>query len=167
MKKCVVWMMVALLLTGCAAEPVYENIGDVWANSEPVGSPGTIEFSLPDGAQMEVLEDSDSKCYTVGEWEIWTQVYPGGDVRSTMEQETGIGGDALTIIERQTQEMSLYETAWSTTGEDGMKVGRTAVLDDGTYHYCVSVMVPETDAGEAGEFYNQILDSVTVSDIAP
>lgn len=167
MKKCVVWVMAALLLTGCAAEPVYETIGDVWANSEPVSAPGMIEFAMPDGAQMEVLEESASRCYTVGEWEIWTQVCPGGDIRSTMAQVTGIGADALTIVTRQMQGMACYETAWSTTGEDGMKVGRTAVMDDGNYHYCVSVTVPETDANEVAEFYGQILDSVTVSDTAP
>lgn len=167
MKKCVVWVVVMLILTGCAAEPVYETIGDVCGNTEPVSSPGSIDFALPDGAQMQVLEDeTDSKSYAVGNWEIWTQVHPGGDIQSTMEQVTGLSAQALTVIQRRVQDMACYEAAWSTTGEDGMKVGRTAVLDHGDYHYCISVMVPEEDASEVGDFFSQILDSVTISDTA-
>lgn len=167
MKKCVMWIVMALLLTGCAAEPVYETIGDVCGNSEPVGSPGTMDFALPDGAQMEVLEeDDDCKSYAVGEWEIWTEVYTGGDLSATIEQVTGLGAEALTVIESPAQELACHETVWSTTGEDGVKVGRTAVLDDGAYHYCISVMVPEEDAAEVGDFFSQILQSVTISDTA-
>lgn len=165
LKKGIIWIMTALLLTGCAAEPVYETIGNVWDNPEPVASAASMEFSLPDGAEMEVLsEESGSKSYRVGNWELWTEVYPGGDVSATLEQVTGMDADALTVIQRQVGNMDCHETTWTTTDEEGVNVARAAVIDDGNYHYCISLMVPEEDAQEVGNFFEEILYSVNLVD---
>ena len=163
MKKGIVWIMLMLLLTGCSSETTYETIGNVWEESEPTAVQGTMDFALPEGARMEVLEENGSKYYSVGNWEIWTQVYPSGNIRSTIELVTGLEPDMPTVVRQQVEDMTCHETAWSTTGEDGMKAARTAVLDDGNYHYCISVMVPESDAEEVGDFFTQILDSVSIS----
>lgn len=163
MKKEWIWLPLALVLTGCAAEPEYETIGNIWDNPEPVAVQGTIEIAMPDGAKAETMEGEDSgDVYSVGEWEIWTQVCSGGDIHATVEQVTGLDYDTLTVLRKQARDMICYETVWSTTQEDGLRVGRTAVLDDGNNHYCVSVRLPEEDAGELEEFFTQIFSSVTI-----
>lgn len=164
MKKCMVWLLAALLLAGCAAEPVYETIGDVCGNSEPVSTPGTIEFAVPEGAQVQTSEtDSGVNYYTVGDWEIWTQVREGGDIRATMKEVTGMDPDALTVMSRQVDGMDCHETTWTANGEDGVMVGRAAVLDDGNHHYCMALMVPQAQAEQIGENFMQLLDSVMIS----
>ena len=45
-----------------------------------------------------------------------------------------------------------WDWVWTAAGEGGDAVGRAAVLDDGVYHYCVSVMA---EAGEAGALETQ------------
>lgn len=164
MRKWMLFWAAALLLSGCAAEPVYETIGDVCGNTEPVAAPGEITFAPPDGAARETSADGSGRnIYTVGAWEIWTQVYPGGDIRATMEQITGLGAQALTVMERQANGMACYETAWTTTGENGSLVGRAAVMDDGNYHYCLGLLVPEDQAEGIGEVFSQLLTTVTVT----
>ena len=167
MKKWVIWVIAAAVLSGCSAQPAYETIGNAWAVSEPAAVQGTMNFALPDGAQMQTMgDDTGAASYCVGQWEIWTQCYPGGDIRFTLEQVSGMSAEAMTIVSSQVHSMPCAQVAWTTNTQDGAQVVRTAVFDDGNYHYCISVSVPEADAGEAGEFFSQILSSVTITDTA-
>ena len=44
-----------------------------------------------------------------------------------------------------------YVAVWTSAGEAGNQVGRCAILDDGSYHYVLSVMADEQDAGRLSE----------------
>lgn len=164
MKRILVCVMAAAMLSGCAAEPVYETIGNAMEDTQPVAAPGTIELVLPEDAQMQVVEDEfGSKSYRIGDNEVWTQVRTGGDISATMEQVTGISAEALTVMEYQLMDMPCYELAWITATEEGMKVARTAVIDDGNYHYCVSLMMPEEKAESLGDSFSELLSGLRVS----
>ena len=59
MKKCLILMLAALLLTGCAAEETAETVSDVYI--QPVMS--TMQqavVSLPTDASVSVLENEDT-----------------------------------------------------------------------------------------------------------
>lgn len=166
MKKVLLFVMVAVFLGGCAAEPVYETIGNAMEDTLPVGAPGTIELTLPEDAEMQVIDgESGSKSYRIGDMELWTQVCEGGDISDTLEQVTGIRSDALTVMEYQLDEMSCNEIAWITNTDEGSLVCRTAVLDDGNYHYCISLMMPEENAQELSTSFSEIMDGVSISGI--
>lgn len=166
--KIIVFALVGiLLLSGCTSEPVYETIGDVWENTEPVVSPGRMEVPLPEGAEMEVLEANGDGFYRVGDWELWTKVLSGGDLKKTLVALSGMDTDSLTVIDRNLQGYDCHETTWTVSSEDGIHVVRAGILDDGNYHYCLCVSVPEEDAGEAGEVFSQILQSVTIRNTDP
>ena len=164
MKKCIVWLLAAMLLSGCGAEPVYETIGDVCGNTEPVTAPGTMEIAVPEGAQMQTSDtDSVDTYYTIGDWEVWTQILESGDIHATLETITGMDSEALTVVCYEVDGMDCHETTWTSTGEDGILVGRVAVLDDGKHHYCLALTVPQNQAGDLAENFGQLLDSVTIT----
>lgn len=167
MKKVLVGLAFALVLSGCAAEPVYETIGDVWEQTEPVVSPGRMEVPLPEGAEMEVMEANGDGFYRVGDWQLWTKVLSGGDLKKTIQALSGMDADALTVIQRKMGDYVCYETTWTAAAEDGTQVLRAGILDDGTYHYCLCISVPQEDAGEAGAVFGQVFRSVTITNTAP
>ena len=167
MKKVLVGVLAALMLSGCGAEPVYETIGDVWEQTEPAVNPGRMEVPLPEGAEMEVMDGNGDGAYRVGDWELWTKVLDGGDLNKTLQTLSGMDASALTVIDRELQGYDCHETTWTVTSEDGAHVVRAGILDDGNYHYCLCVSVPEEDAGEAGEVFSQVFQSVTITNIDP
>lgn len=169
MKKGIIWIMAALLLSGCAGdtEPVYETIGNVWENEEPVSAPASIEFAVPDGAEMEAVStDSEVKIYRIGDWELWTQALDGGDLRATFEQLTGMDWDALTVVNHPVGEKNVYETAWTAMDEEDTYIIRAAVIEEGDYHYCLSLMALEDNSRTVGQFFTEILENVNLADTA-
>lgn len=164
MKRILLCLMVGMMLGGCASEPVYETIGNAMEDTRPVSAPGTIELTLPEDAQMQVIDDEyGSKSYRIGDWEVWTQICDGGDINATLEQLTGISAEALTVMEYRLQDMPCSEVAWITTTDEGSLVCRTAVLDDGNYHYCISLMMPEEEAEVLGESFGALLEGAVIS----
>ena len=53
-----------------------------------------------------------------------------------------------------------YEWTWTGMGESGAQVGRAAVLDDGDYHYCVTVMADEAAAGSLDAQWDALFASM-------
>ena len=165
MKKGICLALIMVMLTGCAAEPVYETIGNAWENAEPVGAPGQITLSFPEGTQMEAMDAEDgAKCYRYGDYEIRTETFSSGDISATLAAITGMDAGQLTVVRRELNSMDCYETAWSAMGEEGMVIGRTMVADDGAYHYCVSILLPEDQSNRAEAVFSQIIDSVQIQD---
>jgi len=155
------------MLTGCAAVPTYETIGNVWGNTPMEQVPASIEFGLPDDVQMEVMETTDScKSYQVGDWMLWTEIHAGGDLLATMEMLTGLDADRLNIISYPQGRYQCHETAWSVCAEEGEYAVRTVVIPYGQYHYCLSLKAPVQDAEQAGNFFSGIVRNVYLNDTA-
>lgn len=167
MKKICLLLALSLTLGGCASEPVFETIGNVYDQTQTVSAPGTIEMALPDGATMEVSAEESLKRYQIGDWQVWTEIHPGGDVMATLETVTGLDGSKLTVIESSRRGLQCHETAWSTAGETGHMAARTVVAEDGNYHYCISLAVPEADAAQLDAFLDQVLGSITITNTGP
>ena len=43
-------------------------------------------------------------------------------------------------METGTEDLRRYEFVWTSMGEDGQRLGRAVVLDDGNYHYTMTVL---------------------------
>ena len=135
-----VWLMAfAAMLTGCGAEETFETVMD-----EPVvaamASPGKITVQLPPGTAAPVLETENQQIYVGDTYEIAVETLEGGDLDATLRALTGYPRDELTLLETQWENVTRYEFVWAAAGEEGDRLGRAVVLDDGAYHYCLSLV---------------------------
>lgn len=148
MKKTVMLALLSLLLCGCAAEDTFETIADEWVQSAaaPVAD---VNLTLPEEAVSPVFQSENGTLYQCDGYEIALQTLDAGDLDASLRNITGYGREYLTVLETELSGMKRYDLVWSCLGEKGEQVGRARVLDDGNYHYVLSVLA---DADRAGEF---------------
>ena len=165
MKKLCVALALALCLGGCGSgeEPVMETVAD--GIMEPVAAePSAVSVWVPEDAAAQTMA-GEGECYTWGEKELRVQTFEGGDIRTTLQTVTGMDPERLTVMEYERDGVQLYQTVWSATSEEGITLGRCMVVDDGNYHYCISLLSPE-DADAAGDFA-RICASMTIGEEDP
>ncbi len=139
MKKYCVVILAALLLGGCGTEEVFETVSDEIV-SPVMAQPREISVRLPPDAAVPALESDTQKIYVSQKYEISIETWSSGDLDATVQKLSGYGADQLTILETQWQDNSRYEFVWVSTGERGDRMGRGVILDDGNYHYCMSLL---------------------------
>lgn len=139
MKRCVLLMLLMLTLYGCAAEEVLETVSDELVLSA-MAQPREITVNLPDNAVTPVLESDSRQMYLSEDYEILLETLSGGDVDATIRSLTGYEKDKLTVMQTQWDDVERYEFVWVAAGETGDRLGRGVILDDGNYHYCMSVL---------------------------
>ena len=160
MKTWVILLLSALLLTGCASEDTFETIAD-----EPVAAvmaqPGQISVELPEDAVAPVLESGSEQLWLCDDYEILIQTRPSGDLNGMIQTISGYPKESLTVIETQNQNVTRYDFVWASAGEKGERLGRAVVLDDGNYHYCMSVL-RDADAQESQIVWNEVFQSFSL-----
>ena len=139
MKKCWMMLLLFLLLTGCGAEDTFETIAD-----EPV-APAMAETAqvfveLPEEAVAPVLQNDTHQVYLCEDYEIILENHAAGDLTRTIRGLTGFDREGLTVIKTTQGTAERYEFVWACAGEKGERLGRAVILDDGQYHYCLSVL---------------------------
>lgn len=139
MKKYCLVILLAFLLCGCTAEETFETISDEIV-APVMAQPREITVRLPDNAVAPVLESDSQQIYMSEDYEIVIETLSSGDMNATVQTLCGYGKDQLTILETQWEDVSRYEFVWVSTGERGDRLGRAVILDDGDYHYCMSVL---------------------------
>lgn len=139
MKRCVLLMLLMLTLCGCVAEEVMETVSDELVLSA-MAQPREIAVNLPDNAVTPVLESDSRQMYLSEDYEIILETLSGGDVDATIRSLTGYEKDKLTVMQTQWDGVERYEFVWVAAGETGDRLGRGVILDDGNYHYCMSVL---------------------------
>ena len=147
MKKRVLIALTALMLTGCAGEETFETVSDDLVQSASAEI-REVFLSLPPEAATPVLEEEGNCIYICGDYEIYRQTLEAGDLNATVQAVSGYASDDLTVIETMQGACKRYDFVWASTGEVGDRVGRACILDDGHYHYCLSVMGDAETAGE-------------------
>ena len=161
MKKWLWIGAVALMLTACGTEETFETISD-----EPVQAVSAemreIFLSLPPEAVSPVLESPERSIYICGDYEIYQQTLEAGDLAETVETVSGFDLEDLTVMETRQGEMTRYEFVWASAGETGDRLGRAAILDDGHYHYCLSVLGDAETAGEHRLVWQDLFASFTL-----
>ncbi len=157
MKKVCFLLVFLLCLTGCKAAQTFETVDDVYA-PQPQSAPRQIDVTLPQDV-LTIAGDSGN-LYLCDGFEVTVETYSSGDLTQTVHALTGFAPDALTMLQTSVADVHRYECVWTTAGENGDAVGRAVVLDDGQYHYCVTVMCPADTAGELTEELQTVLSSV-------
>lgn len=157
MKKLCMLLILCVLLAGCAAAPTFETVDDVYAPSAGP-QPCEMQLELPENAAM--LTSNGENLYFCSGYELMTQTLPGGDLSKTLKSITGYDRDHLTLLETNRNGLPCYTCAWTSLGESGDRVGRAVILDDGHYHYCLSVMADAEVAGQVQAQWQEVLASV-------
>ena len=161
MKKVWAIILAALMLTGCAATETFETVGDDY-DAGQVLSPAKLTFSAPEDAAAPVIQGNNGVLYFCDGYEIMTQTLPGGDLDRSLRLLTGYDADSLTVMTTETGNLKRHESTWISAGEAGDHVGRTVIIDDGVYHYSLSVMAPAEEAGSLQESWQELFSSVKI-----
>lgn len=149
------WLLLPLLLCGCRAEETLETISDEWI-MPVMAQPQEISVRLPEGLVMPVLEQEDRKLYLAENYEIMLETMASGDLDATIRTLTGYDSDRLTVVQTRQGDAVRYDFVWTAAGESGEQLGRGAILDDGSYHYCLSSL---RDTGESLVVWQDVFDS--------
>lgn len=164
MKKILCLAVLVTLLTGCGAAPTLETIADepLQTVSAPVQH---ILLDLPESAKLEAMgSDSEDKLYLCDGFTVSVQTMEAGDLDRTLRTATGYGKEDLTLMQTVTAQGKCYQCVWAAAGEGQTQVGKTCIVDDGSYHYVLTVMVPEADAGKLSQQVQSVMDSFQVVD---
>lgn len=161
MRVIAILLCVCALLNGCAAAPVFETVGDVFG-PQTAPEPKKIEVTLPEDAAAQTITGEQGTLYLCNGYEVTQQILPGGDLSATLRELTGFERDRLTLLQTRQEECNRYSCAWSAVGEAGETVGRAVILDDGCYHYCLTVMADADEAGLFQDIWQDILQSYGV-----
>ncbi len=155
MKQCVYILLAVFLLCGCRAEETLETVADEWL--VPVmAQPREIDLRLPDNVLMPVLEQDSRQLYIAEGYELMLDIQDAGDLSNTIRNLSGYEKEKLTVIQTRQDGMDRYDFVWTAAGENGDRLGRGAVLDDGNYHYCLSVL---RDQGESPVVWQDVFSS--------
>lgn len=155
MKRWILVCLLACLLTGCRAEETLETVSDEWM--VPVmAQPREISVRLPENALAPVLEQENRQLYMAQDYEIMLETLASGDLDATIRTLSGYGKDQLTVMETRQNDADRYDFVWTTAGEAGDRLGRAVILDDGNYHYCMSVL---RDPGETMILWREVFGS--------
>lgn len=139
MKKWLIFGLLAIFLTGCTPEPTMETISDTL--EEPVmAEPREISVRLPGEASIPAIESDAGRVYTCGDYDLAIQTLEGGDLDGTVRSLTGFGREELTVLETEQDGVKRYDFVWASAGDEGEQLGRGVILDDGSYHYTMTVL---------------------------
>lgn len=138
MKKIILFVLM-MLLCGCTAEETLETVSDDIV--KPVmAQPAEIAVSLPGEVSVPTMEGDTGRMYLASDYEIYIQTLDAGDLNATIQTVSGFEKDALTVMETNPDGTDRYEFVWVSAGETGERLGRGVILDDGSYHYVMTVL---------------------------
>lgn len=160
MKNVLLGGLLACLLTGCTAAPTFETVADemVFAPVPPL----QIQVALPEETVLPVMETDFGALYLCREFEVAVQTLEGGDLDTTVQTLCGFDAADVDMVETAADGLIRYDFVWSSAGETGDQVGRACIYSDGTYHYCVTAMVPAEKAGQYQQIWNGMFETVTI-----
>ncbi len=137
--KMVLTVLMLLLLAGCGTQETYETIADVDIQSV-MAQPRQILVDLPGDALAPVLKTEGEQVYLSQDYEIIIETRAAGDLKATVQALSGFEPEDVTMLKTDLKEGTRHEFVWACAGEDGDRLGRAVILDDGDYHYCMSVL---------------------------
>lgn len=162
MKRMLLLLMLACLLAGCRAETM-ETVEDVWEEA-PAAEARQIRVSLPGEEALPVMESSTDRLYLGEHYQIEVQTLPGGDLNRTVQTMSGLEPEDVTLLQTEQGGLTRYDFVWAAAGEEGDQLGRGAILDDGNYHYALSVLRSADDTATRQIHWDQVFSSFSVQE---
>ena len=164
MKKLFALLMMVFLLGGCADQSVFENVSDQ-PDALVMAPMRQLQVALPKEASAPTLQSEEAgKLYLCDGYSLSIQTMDAGDLDATLRSLTGFSKEQLTVMTTEKHGIKRHDCVWSAAGEGGDQVARAVILDDGNYHYAVTVMADFASAGDLAGTWKSILDTVGFSD---
>lgn len=162
MKMYVLLVVIAALLCGCGQVQTMETVDDTLV--EPVmAEPREVYVELPGEAAVPAMESDSSRFYLCQDYEIAIETRQSGDLASTIRTLTGYEPEELTVMERELDGVKRYDFVWASAGEMGERLGRAVILDDGNYHYSMSVLRDADTTETLQVVWHQVFSSFTLA----
>lgn len=158
MRKWWIILPLLVLLAGCGAEETFETIADEQV-APVIAQQKQVYVELPGTAASPAVESDSGRLYHCGEYDISVQILDGGDLNGTLQTITGYSLEDLTVMETVRESWDCYEFVFASAGETGDQVGHGMILDDGSYHYCLTVMGSSEVAEQNQVFWEQMFAS--------
>ena len=163
MKKIAMGLMLALLLSGCGAKETLETVADDIPLQPVLAEPAQISVRLPDNAVSPVLESDSEQVYLCEDYEIAIETRASGDLSGTITAMTGFEPEQLTVMHTSPDGVDRYEFVWVSAGETGDRLGRGVVLDDGSYHYCMTVLRDAENQKKSQVVWSDVFSSFSLA----
>ena len=163
MKKIAMVLLLPLLLSGCGARETLETVADDIPLQPVLAQPAEISVRLPDNAVSPVLESDSEQVYLCEDYEISIETRSSGDLAGTITALTGFDPEQLTVMHTETDGVDRYEFVWASAGEKGDRLGRAVVLDDGSYHYCMSVLRDAENPKKSQVVWSDVFSSFSLA----
>ena len=163
MKKVIVWMFLLCFLSGCAAQPALETVADAQVVQAVQTAPKQIFVELPEEVAVQTMEGSSGRYYLCQDYEILIQTMAGGDLSRTIREISGFEKDNLTIMHTNPAGMDRYDFVWAANAEQGEQVGRAVIVDDGSYHYVMTVLHDAADTENTQIVWRTVFETFTVA----
>lgn len=160
MKKWWLLLMICAMLSGCGAEETFETVSDEILEVAAVQRQILVE--LPPEAAAPASESDAGTIYICDGYEIMLQTLTGGDLDATLRAVSGYGREELTVVESRQGDYKRYDLVWACAGEEGERIGRGAVLDDGSYHYVLCVLSDADRVQEYEEVWSALFSSYSL-----
>ena len=162
MRRLCLVVVCMLALSGCGAVETMETISDDVV--VPVMKEAAqVQLVLPDLDDTQVIEDGiGGRIYLCDGYSVTVQTLDGGDLYGTLESVSGFDADKLTVLKTERSSYSEARCAWSAVGEGENIICRAVILDDGCYHYAVTVMADASRITAQPDLWD-ILDTVEIS----
>ena len=160
MRKCLLILILCGLLCGCSARETFETVEDEYVQS---AMQPQKDILLEVDGDAVALQGDQGTIYLCDGYEVTVEVLSAGNLDGTVQTLTGFSMDALTVVETAAVDAARYECVWSSAGEEGDMVGRAVILDDGCFHYCVTVLADAGDAYSLQDTWQAIFDSFSIA----
>lgn len=161
MKKCCILLFLVCFLLGCTSPKDFETMSDVYQISQ-LPQAAKMSVVLPEDALVMVMEETSGRIYLCDGYCVMLQTLPAGDLNATLVSVTGHRREELPIMELEQGGMTRYECVWAAVGEEGDQVGRLLLLDDGSYHYALTVLSDAQRAGELADAVQSVFQSLNL-----
>lgn len=164
--KILMVILVAIVMCGCQGQRDYETLSDAYVQPDAPAM-GDVTLLLPTSAEVVTLESAENgKLWLCEEYWVCLQTWQSGDLEKTLHALTGRHAEDLELIKLEGEQGKRYECVWLSTGENGDQINRAVILDDGNYHYALTLHTAAETAGELTPQWKNITATFAVS-IAP
>ena len=158
MKKIFLFLMLPVLLAGCASEPVMETVGD--EQVQPVAATmHQVLVELPKEAASPAMETEAGRLYICDSFTVSQQTFDGGDLTKTVKSVSGFEPERLKIMQTNWDNAKRYDFVWTAAGENETQVCRACILDDGNYHYVLTATTDASNGGQLQSVWREMFDS--------
>lgn len=161
MKKWIAVFLTGFLLTGCGARDTFETVSDELI-APVMSAPRQVHIDLPEEAQAAAFPSDTGTLFICDDYEIAIETLASGDLDGTLKTMTGQGQENLSVMTTKQGECTRYDFVWAGVNDDGDYTGRGTILDDGVYHYCLSLVRALDKMNNSQVVWRQVFSSFTV-----